>query len=164
MRASVGPCRLILWFRYKKPLKETWEVIQHIPLQVARLYYINGRKNTFRLLLRDLKSVCLECLSCRPVCRVCHASIWIEKTVKIDSVPALAPLIALYVYTPAGFLLAAWFPPQRNSGTNIRTRCLVLGPQPRPPISHLLHPISALSLVPGVYQAPAPNTANSTRI
>lgn len=49
------------------------------------------------------------------------------------------------------------FHPKGTTG-RVRTRCLALGPQSRSPISHLLHPISALSLVlvVGVYQAPTP--------
>ena len=69
-----SPCRLLPWYRYKKPPRRTWVVIQSVPLQVARPYYVNGRKNTFLGRCSETPvQGCPSYLSC-PVCLMYHTS------------------------------------------------------------------------------------------
>ena len=69
------------------------------------------------------------------------------------------PFHPIYVYVrrlQSSFLRRNFHPKGTAGRMQCRTRCLVLGPQPRSPISYLLYLISAptLALVVGVYQAP----------
>ena len=83
-------CRSV---RYKKPPRETWEVIQCVPLQVARPYYINGRKNTVRSLLGDsCKGVSwLPILPCLPFIPCFRLAVDCRKIAVRSYMPALAP-------------------------------------------------------------------------
>ena len=58
----------------KNLLRQTWVVIQSVPLQVARPYYINGRKNTLGRCSETPVRECPNCLSC-PIYRLYYTSV-----------------------------------------------------------------------------------------